>query len=209
MLQQGRSRVRDPMRWMHFFSLLDASSRARPRCLLSLEHQRVPEAEKYCFWGVERGRCVGLSTSSPSVSRLCRQYGVFNIAQPQRPPRSVEGIALLFYPLFSFVVAWPAKSERVTRGIGFVMFLYARTPTDRIQNRGKLLVGENIWIFGTASRIRQPLGTLWKWETFGTKPHTSEWHCCLAPHGSAYVPTGWFRILLPSMETKLFCLVFI
>jgi hypothetical protein len=31
------------------------------------------------------------------VSRLSRQCGIFNIVQPYRPPRSVTGIALLFF----------------------------------------------------------------------------------------------------------------
>jgi hypothetical protein len=45
--------------------------------------------------GVERSRCVGLTISQPSVSRLSRQCGIFNISQPYRPPRPVAGIALL------------------------------------------------------------------------------------------------------------------
>jgi hypothetical protein len=49
-----------------------------------------------CFWGVERGRCVGLTTLSPFVSRLSRQCGILNISQPYRPPRPVLQIALLY-----------------------------------------------------------------------------------------------------------------
>jgi hypothetical protein len=37
--------------------------------------------DKY-FWGVERGRCVKLTVSLPSVSQLFRQYGVINISTP-------------------------------------------------------------------------------------------------------------------------------
>jgi hypothetical protein len=49
-----------------------------------------------CFWGVECGRCVGLTTLPPSLSGLCRQCGVHNISQRYRPPRPVTGIALLY-----------------------------------------------------------------------------------------------------------------
>jgi hypothetical protein len=50
-----------------------------------------------CFWGVERGQWVELTTLKPSVSRLSRQCGILNILQPYRPPRPVTGIALLYY----------------------------------------------------------------------------------------------------------------
>jgi hypothetical protein len=32
----------------------------------------------------------------PSLSRLSKQCGIFNISQPYRPPRPVTGIALLY-----------------------------------------------------------------------------------------------------------------
>jgi hypothetical protein len=52
-----------------------------------------------CFWGVERGRWVGLTTLPPSVSQLSRQCGILNISQPYRPPWPVIGIALLTWEI--------------------------------------------------------------------------------------------------------------
>jgi hypothetical protein len=37
-----------------------------------------------------------VTTSSPSVSRLSRKCGMFDISQSSRPPRPVTGIALLY-----------------------------------------------------------------------------------------------------------------
>jgi hypothetical protein len=50
-----------------------------------------------CFWGVEHGRCVGLTTPLPSMSRLCRQCGMLNISQPYRPPRTCYGDSFTLY----------------------------------------------------------------------------------------------------------------
>jgi hypothetical protein len=37
-----------------------------------------------------------MTTLPPSMRRLSRQYRIFNISQPYRPPRPVTGIALLY-----------------------------------------------------------------------------------------------------------------
>jgi hypothetical protein len=57
------------------------------------------EQRNKCFWGIKCGRCEGLTTLPPSVSRLSIQCVILNISQPYRPPRPVTGIALLYFTL--------------------------------------------------------------------------------------------------------------
>jgi hypothetical protein len=63
---------------------------------IGLSQKWVSEAEKLCFWGVERGRCLGLTILPISVSRLSRQCGILNISQPYRSARPVTEISLLY-----------------------------------------------------------------------------------------------------------------
>jgi hypothetical protein len=55
------------------------------------------QKETKCLWVVERIRCVRLTISLSSMSRLSRQCGILNISLPYRPLRPITGMALLFY----------------------------------------------------------------------------------------------------------------
>jgi hypothetical protein len=90
--------------------------------LLNLYLKWVSEAEK-CFLGVEHGRCVRLTTLPPSVSRLSRPCGIFNISQPYRPPWPVKGITLLYFFIVNiFHLCWYYRCNYSF--LSFTKFLY-------------------------------------------------------------------------------------
>jgi hypothetical protein len=100
MLQDRRLRVRVPIRSLNFFNLPNPSSR---NMALGLTQPLTEMSTRKYFWGVESGRRISLTASPPTVSRLSRQCGIFNILKPYRPPRPVTGVALLsFYFIFNF-----------------------------------------------------------------------------------------------------------
>jgi hypothetical protein len=82
-----------------FFNSSDPSGRTRDSRAQSPFHRNYYEKQKNYFWGVERGRWVGLTTLPPSVSRLSRQCRILNISQPYRPSRPITGTALVLYKM--------------------------------------------------------------------------------------------------------------
>jgi hypothetical protein len=74
MLEAGRSRIRDPVR-MNSFNLPDPFNRTMALGFT----QPLTEMSTGEFQGVKRGRRLRLTNLQPSVSRLSRQRGIFNI----------------------------------------------------------------------------------------------------------------------------------
>jgi hypothetical protein len=92
--QIERLLARFPMRSLNFLYLPYSSSRIRPWSSLSVQQKLVPQREK-CFWGVQCGCCVRLTTSLPSLSIFSKECQSLNTSESYGPPQPVSGIALL------------------------------------------------------------------------------------------------------------------
>jgi hypothetical protein len=79
---------------LFFFNLPNSSSRTMA---LGFTQPLTEMSTRKCVSGTKRSRRLRLTTSSPSVSWLSRQCGNLDVSLPCGPPRSVIGIALLFF----------------------------------------------------------------------------------------------------------------
>jgi hypothetical protein len=68
------------------------------------------KSKKKCFLGAQCGRCLGVTTLPPSVSRLSRQCGILNISQSYRPPRPVTEDSFTFTTSCRHMGEWRYRS---------------------------------------------------------------------------------------------------
>jgi hypothetical protein len=94
MLQAARSRDRIPMKSLDFFNWRKPF---QPHYGPGVDSATNRNEYQNSSWEVKGGRCVGLTTLRPSVSRLSRRCESLDLHNPMEPPRPVSGIALPFF----------------------------------------------------------------------------------------------------------------
>jgi hypothetical protein len=92
--QAWRSRVRFLMRSLDFFNWPNSSSRTM---ISELTQPLTEMSTTNPPGGIKGGRCVKLTTSSPSASGLCRKCGSLDVLHLYEPLRPVKGIVILSY----------------------------------------------------------------------------------------------------------------
>jgi hypothetical protein len=104
MLQAGRSRVRFPIRWISFFNLPNPTSRT----MVLGSTQPLEMSTRNIPGGVKGSRCVRLTTSPLSVSRVSRENtGTSRCHKPMCLHGLLQGWLYLFFLIYPSTATQP------------------------------------------------------------------------------------------------------